>query len=927
MHASHNPGYTFVNWTENGSPVSTDPDYQFIITADRNLVGNFVLDTHTVSTSVNPPGSGTATGASQYNYGDLVTMGASPSTGYHFVNWTEGGSPVSYDPGYSFSITTDRTLVANFDNTYTVLVSADPLAGGNVSGSALYTYGDTATIGASSNAGYRFAYWTESGLPVSADPNYSFTVTTARTLVGNFVKTYVISTSVSPPVGGTVSGDGTYDEGATVQMHANPNIGYYFLVWTENGVDVSTDPNYSFNATADRTLVGVFKQYAYTVSASANPVAGGTVSGDGDYAYGSGVTMGASPNLGYRFVNWTENGSPVSTDPGYSFTATNDRTLVGKFVLNTHTMNVTPNPVAGGTVTGNGTYNYGDTCTLTAIPNPGYHFVNWTEGGYESSVNPLSFPVKIDHNGEANFAINTPTVTSVSPPYGPPGVQVTITGTDFLPTQGGSTITIGGNIATVISWSDTEIVVLIPDDTPPGPQVVVVKVNGESSNDNKKYDVTSQNSTWYLAEGTTAWGFSTYITIENPINEEQHARVTYMNSTARTGAGKVAEKIIALPALSQTTITNDAIISAMGGQSDFSTKIESVEKKTIAVDRTMTWTGKETSSSEGHNSIGVASPANNWYLPEGSSAWEFETWTLVQNPNATEANVTLTYMTEDAGPKVLNKKIPAYSRATYSMVEDVGVHDSSIKVTSDVPVIAERSQYRNNRREGSCSIGAIAPAKDYFLSEGTTAWGFTTYVLVQNPNNEATDVTLTYMTQDGAVKQPAFAMPANSRKTIRVNDVSPANGYPIDMSNTDFSVQATGTKPIIAERAMYWDNGTGEACHDSIGLWEPHATFYLPDGQTGNGYETWTLVQNPNSTPVTVSISYLTPTGQGNVTKNETVPANSRRTYSLLAHSGINGRAATMVQSTDPTKKIMVERSMYWNNRGAGTDTIGGYSD
>ena len=162
-------------------------------------------------------------------------------------------------------------------------------------------------------------------------------------------------------------------------------------------------------------------------------------------------------------------------------------------------------------------------------------------------------------------------------------------------------------------------------------------------------------------------------------------------------------------------------------------------------------------------------------------------------------------------------------------------------------------------------------------------------------------------------------MPANSRKTVRVNDTLPPN--------TDVSTHVHGSQPIIAERAMYWDNGTGEACHDSIGMGQPHATFYLPDGQTSGGRETWTLVQNPNSTNVTVEISYLTPNGQGNVVKTETIPANSRKTFNMASHSGISGRASIMVTSKTAGKKIMVERAMYWNNRGAGTDTIGGFSD
>jgi hypothetical protein len=194
-------------------------------------------------------------------------------------------------------------------------------------------------------------------------------------------------------------------------------------------------------------------------------------------------------------------------------------------------------------------------------------------------------------------------------------------------------------------------------------------------------------------------------------------------------------------------------------------------------------------------------------------------------------------------------------------------------------------------------------------------------VLVQNPNTTPTNVNLTYMTSSGQVPGPSFTMEPNSRHTIRVNDQLP--------SGTDVSTHVHGTQPIIAERAMYWGAGSplGEACHDSVGMASPHRTFYLPDGESSNGYETWTLVQNPNAGDVTVQVTYMTPSGKGNVTKTETLKGNSRKTFNMAVHSGINGRAAIMVTSKTKGKKIMVERAMYWNNRGAGTDTIGGFSD
>jgi hypothetical protein len=69
-----------------------------------------------------------------------------------------------------------------------------------------------------------------------------------------------------------------------------------------------------------------------TISASASPSAGGVTSGGGLVAIGSPVTVVATPNANYSFVNWTENGTPVSTSASYSFTATRNRALVANFV-------------------------------------------------------------------------------------------------------------------------------------------------------------------------------------------------------------------------------------------------------------------------------------------------------------------------------------------------------------------------------------------------------------------------------------------------------------------------------------------------------------------------------------------------------------------------------------------------------------------
>ncbi|MHB8894655.1 MAG: YCF48-related protein [Candidatus Geothermincolia bacterium] len=498
-----------------------------------------------------------------------------------------------------------------------------------------------------------------------------------------------------------------------------------------------------------------------------------------------------------------------------------------------------------------------------------------------------------------------PAVTSVSPGAGSNGTLVTVNGSNFGSSQEASTVAFNGVAAPVVSWSDTQVRCTVPASATGGP-VVITTPFGKSTG----AGFVVRFPTWYLAEGTSAWGFTTYITIENPNSSQCTAAITYY-----TPSGVQSAPDVALPPQSQVTVNPEAVVA----NQDFSTVVTCKEKQNIAVDRTMIWTGPGALSPEGHASVGVTYPATAWYLPEGSSNWGFETWLLIQNPGATASTCTVTYMTETAGPLIVEHDIPANSRRSFSMETDIGKQDASIKVQSPAPVIAERAMYRNSRREGHDSIGTTAAATDYYLAEGTTAWGFTTYVLIQNPQSSITDVTVTYMTPAGPKVQPAIQLPANSRKTIRVNDVS-------DVSNTDLSTRVHGSKPIIAERSMYWNSPSGEACHDSIGMSQAHTTFYLPDGQTSDGRETWTLVQNPNGTVVNVAISYLPAGGGTPVSFAETIPANSRKSFSMT-DKGVTGRASVLVTCQTSGKKIMCERAMYWNNRGAGTETIGGCSD
>ena len=142
----------------------------------------------------------------------------------------------------------------------------------------------------------------------------------------------------------------------------------------------------------------------YTITASANPEEGGTVSGAGDYLEGATATLTATANTGYTFIDWTLNGVSVSNNPSFTITVTEAANYVANFELNSYQITATANPTSGGTVSGSGTYNYGENCTLTVSLNENFTFINWTENGVEISTDEAyTFVVTENRNIVANL--------------------------------------------------------------------------------------------------------------------------------------------------------------------------------------------------------------------------------------------------------------------------------------------------------------------------------------------------------------------------------------------------------------------------------------------------------------------------------------------------------------------------------------------
>ncbi|MBQ6729766.1 MAG: leucine-rich repeat protein [Bacteroidales bacterium] len=358
--ATPNEGFTFANWSENGSLVSCDSTYSFIVTGESVLTAHFVPDENIVFADANVKALCVANWDSNGD-GELSYHEAAIVTSIEYV-FSDNTEITSFDE-LQYFIGLPSINSNAFYNCYNLTSVTIPSAVTAIESGAFYncsgltgsliipnsvtTIGASAFYGCSGLSGgltipdavtsigeWAFAYCYGFvgpllvGNAVNSIGNYAFyycngltslTLGNSVTSIGNYALTYcyalnsMIALSEMPPTVGT---------SAFYQIASN--IPLY--------VPCESVEAYQLAAGWDAfsNIIGMCS--SGTVSVASDPVEAGTVSGAGTYEGGSFCTVTAQPNEGYEFAYWTENGSMVSTDANYRFVVMGDRLLTARFV-------------------------------------------------------------------------------------------------------------------------------------------------------------------------------------------------------------------------------------------------------------------------------------------------------------------------------------------------------------------------------------------------------------------------------------------------------------------------------------------------------------------------------------------------------------------------------------------------------------------
>ena len=160
---------------------------------------------------------------------------------------------------------------------------------------------------------------------------------------------------------------------------------------------------------------------------------------------------------------------------------------------------------------------------------------------------------------------------------------------------------------------------------------------------------------------------------------------------------------------------------------------------------------------------------------------------------------------------------------------------------------------------------------------------------------------ITYITADAPPFDRMLELPERSRRTVFVNqEVGPGR---------DVSIMVRCDDPVVAERPIYYDyHGWAAGGDVGSGVTGASCAWYFAEGYTGEGFEEWLSLLNPQPAEVGVVVLYFMPDGEV-ARERYSIPASSRSTFNVNQIIYTQGDVSLYVLADRP---IVAERPVYF---------------
>jgi uncharacterized repeat protein (TIGR01451 family) len=308
-------------------------------------------------------------------------------------------------------------------------------------------------------------------------------------------------------------------------------------------------------------------------------------------------------------------------------------------------------------------------------------------------------------------------------------------------------------------------------------------------------------------------------------------------------------------------------------------------------------------------------PPLTYYFAEGATGSFWDNDVLLANPTSTAAPVTMRFFTE-SGEIITHAVTVAPESHVAVRVDNLPGLESahfSAQITSDigVPLAVERTM----SWDGTLLYGAhtetavMQPATKWYFAEGSAGY-FVTFVLLENPGDTPADVTINFLREFQAPLVRTLALAPHSRYTIEVSAIP-------ELIGDNFGIVVDATVPIVAERSMYfgtiptrlWSGG-----HSSAGVTNPAQSWFYAEGVTGDFFDTFILLSNPQAVAANVTLEYILADGTV-IPVAKIVPAQGRLTVMIDGEHDPRLHGALISTRVLSDVPIVTERSMYWRTK------------